>query len=364
MATLLGAELLADLQTACGREPGTVCELVHDWTDSDLAAKASEWAVEKPITILVILAVAWVLTRLAKRFIDGAIAELIARRETATTQNERDRLEKADFLPHRAAKRLEQLTQSSERSRQRAVTLNAVLKSLAAGTIWTLALLIALGEVGINLGPLIAGAGIAGVAIGFGAQSLVRDFLAGIFIIIEDQYGVGDVVDVGDAIGTVEAVSMRTTRVRDVHGVLWVVPNGEIRRVGNMSQLWARSVLDIGVAYDTDLDLAMETLKEVADVLWRENLEEATILEEPEVWGVQELGDSAISIRLAVKTDPAEQWATGRLLRKMIKDRFDEVGIEIPFPQTTVHLAHLDSPAPPARQDAGSGRGATSTETT
>ncbi len=345
MATPLGAELLADLQTACGSDPGTVCELVHDWTDSDLTAKASEWVVEKPITILVILAVAWVLARLAKRFIDGAITELIARRETATTQAEKDRLEKADFLPHRAAKRLEQLTQSSERSRQRAVTLNAVLKSLAAGTIWTLALLIALGEVGINLGPLIAGAGIAGVAIGFGAQSLVRDFLAGIFIIIEDQYGVGDVVDVGDAIGTVEAVSMRTTRVRDVHGVLWVVPNGEIRRVGNMSQLWARSVLDIGVAYDTDLDLAMETLKEVADVLWRENLEAATILEEPEVWGVQELGDSAISIRLAVKTDPAEQWATGRLLRKMIKDRFDEVGIEIPFPQTTVHLAHLDSPS-------------------
>ena len=336
--------LLADLQTACGTDPSTVCDLVHGWTDSDLAASAAEWLVQKPLTILAILAVAWVLSRLARRVIERAINELIDRREAATRAANDQELEAIELLPDFAARRLESLAQSSARSRQRSITLIAVLSSLAAGVIWVMALLIAFGEVGINLGPLIAGAGIAGIAIGFGAQSLVRDFLAGIFIIIEDQYGVGDVVDVGDATGTIEQVSLRTTRLRDVNGVLWVVPNGEIQRVGNMSQLWARSVLDVGVAYDTDLDQAMAAIKEVADDLWHQNLENATILEEPAVWGVQSLGDSAVTIRLAVKTDPSEQWATSRLLNKAIKERLDAEGIEIPFPQTTVHVRREDPP--------------------
>ena len=147
-----------------------------------------------------------------------------------------------------------------------------------------------LGEFDINLGPLIAGAGILGVAIGFGAQSLVRDLLSGIFMLIEDQYGVGDVIDAGDATGTVESVGLRTTRIRDVRGTLWHIPNGEIRRVGNMSQVWARSILDIDVAYDTDLDLAMETIKTVADGVWNEQLDAANIPEEPVISGVQNFG--------------------------------------------------------------------------
>ena len=335
---------LADLQSACGTEPSTICDLVHGWTDSDLAAKAAEWLVQKPLTILAILSIAWVLSRLARRLISRTINELIDRREAATRAVYDQELEAVELLPDFAARRIEALAQASARSRQRSVTLIAVLSSMASGTIWVMAMLIAFGEVGINLGPLIAGAGIAGIAIGFGAQSLVRDFLAGIFIIIEDQYGVGDIVDVGDATGTIEQVSMRTTRLRDVNGVLWVVPNGEIHRVGNMSQLWARSVIDVGVAYDTDLDQAMTAIKEVADDLWHQNLEDATILEEPAVWGVQALGDSAITIRLAVKTDPSEQWATSRMLNKAIKERLDAEGIEIPFPQTTVHVRREDPP--------------------
>jgi small conductance mechanosensitive channel len=213
-----------------------------------------------------------------------------------------------------------------------------LFKSIASAVVGAVTLMMLLGEFDINLGPLIAGAGILGVAIGFGAQSLVRDLLSGIFMLIEDQYGVGDVIDAGDATGTVESVGLRTTKIRDRHGTLWHIPNGEIRRVGNMSQLWAKAILDIDVAYDTDLDLAMETMKTVADGVWDEQLEAATIVEEPVISGVQNFGADAITIRLSVKTEPAEQWSTGRVLRKRIKEAFDEAGIEIPFPQRTVWL--------------------------
>ncbi|MYH72072.1 MAG: mechanosensitive ion channel family protein [Acidimicrobiia bacterium] len=216
------------------------------------------------------------------------------------------------------------------------------MKSLATALILAVAALLCLSELNIDLAPLIAGAGIAGLAVGFGAQSLVRDFLAGMFILIEDQFGVGDVVDVGDTSGTIEKVSLRTTTLRDVGGVVWTVPNGEIRRTANHSQLWSRAILDIGVSYDTDIDQASDIMKAVADELWHENDPDLTILEEPSVWGVQELGNDAVVIRLVVKTDPSEQWAVGRVLRARIKKAFDEANIEIPFPQRTVWIRNED----------------------
>ena len=171
------------------------------------------------------------------------------------------------------------------------------------------------------------------MAVGFGAQSLVKDFLSGIFMLIEDQYGVGDIIDVGPTSGVVEEVKLRTTQVRDVSGTLWHIPNGEIARVANMSQEWARAVLDIEVAYDTDLGHAMAVIKAVADEVWTDNLAHATIIEEPEIWGVQSFGADAIAIRLVAKVEPGEQWATGREIRRRLKDAFDEAGIDIPFPQ-------------------------------
>ena len=228
---------------------------------------------------------------------------------------------------------------SEQRSAARAETLTSVLSSAATMVIWSVAGLMILGEVGISLAPLIAGAGIAGVAIGFGAQSIVRDFLTGFFMLVEDQYGVGDVVDVGEVSGTVERVTLRTTVLRDVTGNVWHVPNGEISRVGNMSQLWSRAVLDIDVAYDTDLRYAQGIIQRVADELWEdEEFEGGDIIEPPEAWGIENLGADGISIRLVVKTDPAEQWAVARELRLRIKEAFDEAGIEIPFPQRTVWL--------------------------
>ena len=171
------------------------------------------------------------------------------------------------------------------------------------------------------------------MAIGFGSQSLVRDFLSGAFILVEDQFGVGDIVDVGEASGTVEAVSLRTTRLRAIDGTVWHVPNGEIRRVGNMSQHWSRALLDIEVAYDTVVEHARAVIKRVADSVWSED---DGVLEEPELWGVEQLGANGVMLRLVVKTTPSQQWRVSRELRERIKVAFDEEGIEIPFPQQTV----------------------------
>jgi moderate conductance mechanosensitive channel len=223
--------------------------------------------------------------------------------------------------------------ETSLRAEQRIDALSSVLRSVVTFVIWLVALLMCLGEVGIDLAPLLAGAGVLGVAIGFGSQSLVRDFLSGMFILIEDQFGVGDIVDLGEASGTVEAVSLRTTRLRAVDGTVWHMPNGEITRVGNMSQHWSRALLDVEVAYDTDLEHARRVIKRVADELWRED---TSVLDEPEMWGVEQLGASGIALRLVVKTTPSAQWKVSRELRERIKLAFDEEGIEIPFPQQMV----------------------------
>ncbi|MBJ32128.1 MAG: mechanosensitive ion channel protein MscS [Acidimicrobiaceae bacterium] len=324
------------LVDACGLEPGLTCEWIWDATGNEALASLVEWVIERPLKVVVILVVALVVNRLVKRAIDRMVERLVETRTREENEAEEESSATLSRLGRRARKRIQRIHDQAERARQRAMTLGAVLRSLAGFAVYALAFMIALGELGLDLGPLIAGAGIVGLAVGFGAQSLVADFIAGIFIIIEDQYGVGDYVDVGVASGTVEKVTLRTTVLRDVNGALWVVPNGEIRRVGNSSQLWARTVLDVDVAYDTDIDLAASVIKEVADEVWREEVESATIIEEPEIWGVQNFGADAISIRLAVKTEPGEQWATGRLIRARLKKAFDVKGIEIPFPQRTV----------------------------
>ena len=322
--------LAQTLTDACGVEPGFICEWVFDTTDSEAVAEIVGWLVERPLKIVVILFGAWIVNRFVTRAVDRLVNRLVESRVKEEEAAGSDDL--VARLGRRARNKLQRIHEQAERSRQRAVTLGAVLRSIASFAIYIMAVLAMLGELGLDLGPFIAGAGI----VGFGAQSLVADFIAGIFIIIEDQYGVGDFVDVGTASGTVERVTLRTTVMRDVHGTVWVVPNGEIRRVGNSSQIWARTVLDVDVAYDTDIDLAASVIKSVADEVWNEGLDSATILEEPEIWGVQNFGADAISIRLAVKTEAGEQWATGRIIRARLKKAFDVHGIEIPFPQRTV----------------------------
>jgi len=283
---------------------------------------------------------AFVLDRLLRWTIKRSVSRLIARDEAraAALEQEEAAREAGGALRHLSPLRLREKSERSERVKQRAGALGAVLRSVASIAVYGIAFIMVLGEFDVSIGPLLASAGIAGVALGFGAQSLVRDFLSGIFILIEDQYGVGDIVDLGEATGTVEEVSLRITRVRDVQGTLWHVPNGEIRRVGNQSQLWARVILDVEVAYDTDIVAASKVVKEAADSVWREGSEATPILEEPELWGVENFGPDAIVLRLAVKTEPGRQWAVSREVRLRLKRAFDEHGIEIPFPQRTVWL--------------------------
>ena len=150
-------------------------------------------------------------------------------------------------------------------------------------------------------------------------------------MILEDQYGVGDEIDLGEAVGTVEAVTLRITRLRDVNGTVWYVRNGEIMRVGNMSQNWARTVLDVSVAYHEDLDRVRRILAEVAHDLWEDEDFKGRVIEEPSVWGVQELAADGVTVRVALKTAPLEQWAVAREMRQRIKARFDHEGIEMPL---------------------------------
>ena len=345
---VFGFQLSPGLVDACGAAPGWACRVVYEATESSGLARAADWLVDRPAKILLILVVAFILNRLVRRAIARGIDRWVGRIEQEReVEVDQTRSGPLGSLQEFTARKIRSIGDRTERSKQRARTLDAVLRSVSAFVIYGLALLLALAQLDINLGPLIAGAGVAGIALGFGAQALVRDFLSGTFMLLEDQYGVGDVVNVGEATGTVEAVSLRTTRLRDVRGVVWHVPNGEIRRVGNLTQLWARVVLDIEVAYDTDLDLAARVIKEAADGLWREQVEDATILEEPEVWGVEQFGENSIAIRLAAKVEPAEQWKAARVIRRRIKEAFDREGIEIPFPQRTVWVHQSGARAVP-----------------
>jgi small conductance mechanosensitive channel len=225
---------------------------------------------------------------------------------------------------------------------QRTEALGTLLASIAGAVIWAIAGLMALDRLGLNLGPLLAGAGVIGIAVGFGAQTLVRDLLSGVFMLIEDQFGVGDVIDAGEASGTVESVSLRITRLRSVDGIVWHIPNGEIRRVGNQSQQWSRALLDVPVPYTADLSGVMALIQGVADGMAVDPDWSDRILSPPEVWGVERFDADAVAIRTVITTRPLEQWAVSRELRHRLKRAFDEAGIEIPFPQRTLWLRQDD----------------------
>jgi small-conductance mechanosensitive channel len=292
-----------------------------------------DYLIGKAVSILVIVVVAFIVNRLVRRAVKRTLRGL----QHGGIQ------ERLGAVRRATPDALLETGQLSLRSEQRIEALASVLRSVMSFTIMAVAAVMILGELGVELGPLIAGAGIIGVALGFGSQSLVRDFLSGIFILVEDQFGIGDIVNLdGTTSGTVEAVSLRTTRLRAVDGTVWHVPNGEIRRVGNMSQHWSRALLDIEVAYATDLARAQDVIREVAHAVWDEDKH---VLEEPEVWGVESLGANGVVIRLVVKTTPSEQYRVSRMLRERLKVAFDAEGIEIPFPQQTIW--HRSDPRDP-----------------
>lgn len=300
--------------SACGPDPGAICSRVLAWTDNRVLAEGAQWLAEVPVRIAIVLGLAL----LANWAVRRAIGRYVAR------------------LGRRSALRTEDDRVASERRTLRMTTASTTLASAASVVIFIVAIVVALAQIDISLGPLLAGAGIVGVALGFGAQNVVRDVLAGFFVLVEDQYGIGDVIDVGRASGVVEGISLRVTKLRDVEGTLWFVPNGLVNEVGNLTQRWARVILDIGIAYGSDHHEAERLIKDAADSLWNDEHSGVVILEEPELWGVELLGDSSVTIRVAVKCVPDDQWAVGRALRSRIKDRLDLAGIEIPFPQQSV----------------------------
>ncbi len=297
--------------------------------DLDLSlpdGKLYEYLVERPAGVLVIVIVALIIRWLAKRFIGRVVRRASRGSVPGVLANSKAGEMLADLRPG-----------ASERRRQRASAMGDLLGSIATIIIIGIAFVMVLDQVGVNIAPLLTGAGILGVALGFGAQTLVKDFLAGIFMIMEDQFGVGDVIDMGEASGTVEAVGLRVTRLRDVNGTVWYVRNGEVLRVGNQSQNWARTVLDITVGYEADLAQVQTILAEVAQTLYEEPALQGIIIEEPEVWGVERFDKDGAVVRVVLKTAPLEQWTVARTMRQRIKASFDEAGIRIPTSfQTTV----------------------------
>jgi moderate conductance mechanosensitive channel len=243
----------------------------------------------------------------------------------------------------------------STRRVQRAKTMGSLLKSIVSGIIAAVILTMMLSEIGLDIGPILASAGIVGVALGFGSQTLVKDFLSGIFMIFEDQYGVGDVVDLGDGLsGTVEAVSLRVTRLRDTNGTVWYARNGELLRVGNMSQNWARTVLDVQVSAREELTRVRAVLTDVIHDLWQDEDFDKVIIEEPEIWGIEAMTPDAITLRVTLKTAPMEQWRVARVLRERIKARFDHEGIQAPYPTSYVMNRTPGSDEPTAAATADS----------
>lgn len=270
-----------------------------------------------PLRVLLIVALALVVRWLARR----AINRLVQR----TAGGEVPSILRP--LPERVRSTVQEVASiRPARLRQRAQAIGSVLRGAATAAVFVIASLLVLSEFSINLAPLLAGAGIAGVALGFGAQSLVKDLLAGLFMLMEDQYGVGDVVDVGEASGVVEAVGLRITTIRDMQGVFWYVPNGEIRRVGNRSQGSAVVVVDtpIGFAPVTEAVLA---LRGAAQRLADDPQFEGALVEPPEVLGVERVTVEGAVVRTTVKTAPETQWRVGRELRHYQADALEEAGL-------------------------------------
>jgi len=306
-------------QPACVADAGSWCARFYQWTNNDFLARSADAIVDKTMTIILIavfaLVVRQLLHRAIGRLVDGAAQSNVSR-----------------LLVNRAPRRIQEAAVPlvSARRAQRARTIGSVLRSISSTIVLVVALVMVLAEFGVALGPILASAGIVGVALGFGAQNLVRDVLSGIFVLLEDQLGVGDIVDLGEAGGTVEAVGLRITTVRDVSGTVWYVRNGEILRVGNKSQGYAVAVVDLPLAHNADMGEATA----IADRVAKERVAQIDlakdVLEPPEVLGVERVGPEGVTLRLTVRVNAGRQWAVQRALNAAISDAFDDAALPRP----------------------------------
>ncbi|MCK4454268.1 mechanosensitive ion channel family protein [Candidatus Parcubacteria bacterium] len=267
------------------------------------------WFFSHGIKIVVILIGAVLLIRFSKIFIEKFVRKLI---------------------------KPEQVAKDPDAERKREDTLIKIFNSTLTMIIWAIAVLMILPELGIDISGIFLGAGIIGVAVGFGAQYMIRDFLAGLFIMLENQYRVGDVIQIAGIGGKVEDITLRKTVLRDIDGAVHHIPNGEIKVASNKSQEFSRVHLKIGVAYKENIDHVSQVLNQIGRELAEDPKWKSSILKTPEVIGIDEFADSAIIIKVLGETMPLKQWEIGRELRRRIKITFDKEGIEIPFPQVSV----------------------------
>ena len=243
------------------------------------------------------------------------------------------------YATRKLTRRIQQIDEENDSQFDlRIETMRRLVNTTATVIIITVAVLTILSEVGINVGPLLASVGVASLALGLGAQTLVKDALSGFFIIAEGQYQVGDVIDLEGVTGTVENLTLRSTQIRDLAGFLHFVPNGEIRIVTNRTRDWSRALIDVGIGYDDDVALAEQTLKEIADMAQNDPVIGPVILEEPMVTGVEGLDDWQVRLRVMVKTLPNEQWGVQRFYRQQIKELFPVRGLTLPYPRQEVVL--------------------------
>jgi small conductance mechanosensitive channel len=280
---------------------------------ADHGPKVAEHGVRIALIMLIAIVVRWLVRRLIDRLTRG------------TDEGRKPSLLRP--LRERAPQALGALV--SERREQRAKTIGSVLKSLTTFGVFGIAFIQVLTELGMDVAPILTSAGILGVAIGFGAQNLVKDFLSGMFMMLEDQYGVGDVVDLGPATGTVEAVGLRITTIRDGNGTVWYVRNGEILRVGNSSQGFAVAVVDLPLSYGANLADASEVLQRVADEATAEEPLSKDVIDKPQVLGVEKVTHETITMRVTVKVRPGRQWSVQRALRAKLMPALEDSGVSI-----------------------------------
>ena len=353
-ALLAGSPASAEpdpLTRNCGQDPSIVCRTAWNLSHSDTVTRVAKVYLSGPVTVGLKIIFVLLLALLVRYFTHRLINRITAHAAGGT---EPGAAQRHALLPERGG----------ERRRQRSHALSSILKNASSIVIFGIAAITILGDLGVNLAPILASAGVLGVALGFGAQNLVGDFLAGISILLEDQYGVGDVITTSAASGTaasgtVEAVGLRVTRLRDVNGVVWHIRNGSLQQVGNQSQGWSRAVVDFPVPYSQDMSEVRDILTRVAVDMWQEPHWHGVILEEPKVWGVQSVSSSEAVWRLVAMTTPPRQYEVERELRERVKVELDARHIAT-APQVLT-LAGPGLAATAASSPAGDGQGTQAT---
>lgn len=266
------------------------------------------WLFNHGITVVLILIGALILIRLSRAIGRRIVAAASDQDDTTTTEREK-----------------------------RAETMEQIINTGTKVTVWGIALLMILREFGMDIGPILAGAGVAGLAIGFGAQNLVKDFFNGFFLLIEDQVRVGDVIKAGGKAGLVERVTLRTTTLRDLSGTMHVIPNGQIDAVSNLTYGWSRALFDIGVSYNEDIDHVFDVIRRVGQGLRDDPNYASLILDDIQILGLDQFGDSALVVKAFIKTLPLKQWTISREFNRRLKMAFDDEDIEIPYPHRTIY---------------------------